>query len=275
MTTYAIGDIQGCYHSFMRLLSAIDFDTKRDTLWLVGDIVNRGTGSLDVLRWCYANRDCIKMVLGNHDLHTIAAAHGIKKLHRSDTIQEILAAEDCDELLTWLRQQPLLYAEGDYVMVHAGILPAWTLAEAQAYAQEVEAVLKSDTYLTFLTEMYGNKPRKWDASLTGIKRLRFITNVFTRMRVCDADGGLDYGFKGELKDIPAPQQPWFAVSDRKTAEQNIFFGHWSALGLHQKAHLYALDTGCLWGRELTAMCLETKAVTQVTCDVRDVSKTAT
>ncbi len=269
MATYAIGDIQGCYHAFQALLTRIDFDVTSDRLWLVGDLINRGSGSLEVLRWCFQHKDNITTVLGNHDLHTIVVAHGIRKPHRGDTIQPILDAPDVDELLTWLRHQPLMVANTDYAMVHAGLLPAWHIDQALGYAKEVEQALQADDYPQFLTHMYGNKPNRWDDDLTGHDRLRVITNAMTRMRVCKSSGALDFDFKGELADVPKGLLPWFDMPNRASCHQAIIFGHWSALGLQQRDNIYALDTGCLWGGQLTAMCLETKAITQVPSDSRD------
>lgn len=269
MATYAIGDIQGCHHAFQALLEHIQFNTKTDTLWLVGDLINRGSGSLEVLRWCYQHKKNIKTVLGNHDLHALAVKHGIRPAHRGDTLQALVEAPDADGLFYWLRHQPLMVADNDYVMVHAGLLPQWQVSEALAYAKEVEAVLQSDRYLDFFSNMYGNTPAAWRNDLTGYDRLRMITNVMTRMRVCSQAGELDFDFKGELKDIPASHTPWFDMPNRQSQEMRIIFGHWSALGLHQRENIYALDTGCLWGGQLTAMCLETQAITQVPADARD------
>jgi len=269
MATYAIGDIQGCYHAFQALLQRIQFDSNLDQLWLVGDLINRGNGSLEVLRWCYQHRDNIQTVLGNHDLHAIVVAHGIRKSNRSDTLQPILDAPDADVLLTWLRHQPLMVSNDDYAMVHAGLLPQWDVNQALAYAKEVETALQSDTYGDFLLNMYGNTPNAWQDDLTGYDRLRVITNVMTRMRVCTADGALDFSFKGGLVDVPKGFTPWFDLPNRASKNQAIIVGHWSALGLHQSNNVYALDTGCLWGGHLTAMCLETKQVTQVASKKKD------
>lgn len=269
MATYAIGDIQGCYHAFQALLQRIQFDSNSDQLWLVGDLINRGNGSLEVLRWCYQHRDNIQTVLGNHDLHAIVVAHGIRKSNRSDTLQPILDAPDADVLLTWLRHQPLMASNDDYAMVHAGLLPQWDVNQALAYAKEVETALQSDTYGDFLLNMYGNTPNAWQDDLTGYDRLRVITNVMTRMRVCTADGALDFSFKGGLVDVPKGFTPWFDLPNRASKNQAIIVGHWSALGLHQSNNVYALDTGCLWGGHLTAMCLETKQVTQVASKKKD------
>lgn len=273
MATYAIGDIQGCYHAFQALLQKIQFDEKLDTLWLVGDIINRGSGSLEVLRWCYEHQQSLKMVLGNHDLHSLAVKHNIKQAHRYDTLQTSLEAADSDFLFSWLRHQPLLHSQNiagiDYAMVHAGLFPQWTLKHAITFAQEVEAALRSDSYKIFLTHMYGNHPIGWHDDLVGFDRLRVITNAMTRMRVCSAIGEMEFEFKGELQNIPQGFMPWFDVPERLSQNTAIICGHWSALGLRQRNNIHALDTGCLWGGKLTAMCLETQAITQVNSDVRD------
>jgi bis(5'-nucleosyl)-tetraphosphatase (symmetrical) len=269
MATYAIGDIQGCYHSFQALLKSIAFQPETDTLWLVGDLINRGSGSLAVLRWCYQHQESINIVLGNHDLHAIAVAHGIKKAHRSDTLQAILDAPDGSLLLTWLRHQPLIVTNASYTMVHAGLIPQWTIEDALTYAKEVETALQSESYVDFLVHMYGNTPRLWHENLTGYERLRAITNVLTRIRVCRQDGTLDFDFKGELEDVPVGLVPWFDLPNERSKHQSIIFGHWSALGLYQRETVFALDTGCVWGGKLTAMCLATKKIMQVKADKRD------
>ncbi len=274
MATYAIGDIQGCYHAFMALVARLQFNVKHDTLWLVGDLINRGSGSLDVLRWCYQHQLSLKAVLGNHDLHSLAVVHGLKPAHKSDTLQPSIDAHDSGVLFNWLRHQPLMiaqdgYAHGGYAMVHAGLLPQWTLEDALTHAREVEAALQSDDYLNFLANMYGNTPKQWRADFTGMDRLRIITNAFTRLRVCTADGEMEFAFKGELPDIPTGYMPWFDVPNRKSQATHIICGHWSALGLRQRNNIHALDTGCLWGGQLTAMCLETREITQVDSDRRD------
>nr|WP_294838232.1 symmetrical bis(5'-nucleosyl)-tetraphosphatase [uncultured Methylotenera sp.] len=263
MATYAIGDIQGCYHAFQALLARLEFDPDKDQLWLVGDLINRGSGTLEVLRWCYAHRDSLRIVLGNHDLHAIVVAAGIVAAHRGDTLQELLAAEDRDVLLGWLRHQPLVYQEADYLMVHAGLLPQWTIEQTMAYAAEVEAALQGENYLHFLTHMYGNLPNRWTPDLSGVDRLRVITNAATRLRICTAEGEMEFKFKGELQDIPHGYMPWFDVPSRASQDTQVIFGHWSALGLQQRKNLFALDTGCLWGGKLTALNLATKEIVQV------------
>ena len=269
MATYAIGDIQGCNHAFMALRAQLEFDKKRDQLWLVGDLINRGRGSLEVLRWCYQHQTSLKIVLGNHDLHALAVVHGLKASHRGDTLQTIISAPDAPELLTWLRHQYLMLADDEYAMVHAGLLPQWTLKQALSLASEVECALQADGYLDFLANMYGNMPKVWCDDLTGMDRLRVITNAMTRMRICTAGGEMEFAFKGELQDVPQGYMPWFDVPNRQSQDSHIVCGHWSALGLRQRANIFALDTGCLWGGKLTAMCLETKVITQVDFDARD------
>lgn len=263
MATYAIGDIQGCYHAFQALLARIEFDPKVDRLWLVGDLINRGSGSLEVLRWCYTHHASLNVVLGNHDLHALVVANGIAKAHKSDTFDALFAAEDCDILLNWLRHQRLIYQEDNCLMVHAGLLPQWTAEQALAYAAEVEATLQGADYLDFLKHMYGNTPNYWSDALVGMDRLRAITNALTRLRVCTLQGKMEFNFKGELDDVPIGFIPWFDVPNRATHDVQVIFGHWSALGLQQRNNVYALDTGCLWGGQLTAINIHTKEIVQV------------
>lgn len=268
MATYAIGDIQGCYHAFKALLAKIDFNPQHDELWLVGDLINRGSGSLEVLRWCYQHQDNLKIVLGNHDLHALVVAAGFVKAHRGDTLDALLAADDREVLLDWLRHQRLVYqgepyAGEKYIMVHAGLLPQWTAEEVLRYALEVEAALQGADYLVFLAHMYGNLPNSWHDDLVGLDRLRVITNAMTRLRICTKQGEMEFSFKGELPDVPNGYKPWFDVPNRASKTSQVIFGHWSALGLQQRENIYALDTGCLWGGQLTAMNLQTKAIIQV------------
>lgn len=274
MTTYAIGDIQGCYHAFSALLNQLQFNPKTDQLRLVGDLINRGAGSLEVLRWCFQHQSCVKVVLGNHDLHALVVAHELKKAHKSDTLQAIIDAPDCNELLTWLRHQPLMLLDFDahqqsYAIVHAGLLPQWTIKQALTYALEVQAALQASNYRDFLTHMYGNTPNTWQDDLIGMDRLRVITNAMTRMRICQSNGEMEFAFKGELQNVPEGYMPWFDVPDRQSQATKIFCGHWSALGLSQQNNVISLDTGCLWGGQLTAICVETGAITQVQHDARD------
>lgn len=259
MATYAIGDIQGCYDSLQSLLALIEFDPKVDTLWLAGDIINRGPKSLKTLRYIYSLGDSAVTVLGNHDLHLLAVAHGARKPSRSDTLDNILNAKDCDELLHWLQQQPLIHRDKKlgYTMVHAGIPPQWTLKQALKHAAEVEQVLQSKKASKFFENMYGNTPSKWSDELKGTDRWRVITNYFTRMRFCTKKGKLELTIKDSSKPANDKLKPWFSHNNRKTIEDKIVFGHWAALqGKVDTANVFALDTGCVWGGELTAMRLE-------------------
>jgi bis(5'-nucleosyl)-tetraphosphatase (symmetrical) len=266
MATYAVGDLQGCFAPLQRLLAKIKFDPIRDKLWFVGDLVNRGPDSLSVLRFVKSLADRAIVVLGNHDLHLLTVAAGFVNAHRGDTLNEILTASDRDSLLDWLRRRPLLHHEMGITMIHAGLLPSWTLHQAQSLAHEVEAVLHGADYLQFLAHMYGNRPHQWRDDLAGWNRLRLITNAFTRLRICTAEGVMEFSHKGELADIPPGFQPWYQVPGRLSAEQTIVCGHWSALGLRLESNLLALDTGCLWGRCLSAVRLEDRVLFQVTCD---------
>jgi bis(5'-nucleosyl)-tetraphosphatase (symmetrical) len=265
MATYAIGDIQGCYASFRHLLEEIGFNASRDSLWLVGDLINRGPNSLAVLRWAKQHEASLRIVLGNHDLHALAVAEGFVTPHRSDTLQPILEAPDSKELLTWLRGRNMAYGEDEYLMVHAGLLPQWGSIQALELAQEVEVALRASDYRDFFAKMYGNHPNHWDESLQGMDRLRLVTNALTRLRVCDTTGVMDFKFKGEVGDIPPGLMPWFDVPGRKSADKTVVFGHWSALGLVLRDDVVALDTGCLWGGKLSALRLDDRRLYQVPC----------
>lgn len=269
MATYAIGDLQGCFFSFKDLLKKIQFNPAHDRLWFVGDLINRGPGSLDVMRWMFEHQSSVVTVLGNHDLHTLVVAEGFVSAHRSDTIQSLLDAPDATELLGWLRQQPLVHFEHGYLMVHAGLLPDWTVDQAMALGAEVKLALQAPNYREFLKHMYGNDPKCWDDGLTGWDRLRVITNAMTRLRICSTKGEMEFKFKGELENIPNGYQPWFDLTQRASVNTPIVFGHWSALGLQHKNNVYSLDTGCLWGGHLSAMRLEDRRIFQVPCHPDD------
>lgn len=269
MATYAIGDIQGCLQALKTLLEAIQFDPKKDTLWLAGDLINRGPESLETLRFIYSLRDSVITVLGNHDLHLLAVAANLRPHSTSDTLDEILQAPDCNTLLEWLRHQPLLHHDPklQYTMVHAGIPPQWSLKKAIKRAKEVEDVLHSDRADLFLLSMYGNKPKRWKKDLSEVERWRVITNYFTRMRFCTAEGKLDLKTKAGLQHIPDGYAPWFAHPDRKTKNEKIIFGHWASLeGESYTENAFALDTGCVWGGALTAMRLEDQKRFSVSCE---------
>lgn len=256
--TYAIGDVQGCFDELQALLANIQFQPEKDHLWLVGDLVNRGPKSLEVLRFV-KNLPNAKVVLGNHDIHLLAKACGFRPLKKEDSLQPIIDAPDCDELLNWLRHQPVLHHDPTlgHVMTHAGIFPQWDLAEAKACAAELEAVLRGDDYVQAIPHLYGDEPHQWSQNLTGWDRLRFIINAFMRMRFCDAQGELDFEFNEAPGTQPKGYIPWYECPDRKIGNVNIVFGHWAALeGKTSASNVHAIDTGCVWGRTLTAIRLE-------------------
>ncbi len=266
MATYAIGDIQGCLDPLKALLKQFDFNTEKDRLWIAGDLINRGPDSLPTLRFLYEIREHIDIVLGNHDLHLLAVAAGFKTPTPSDTLDGILAAPECSDLLNWLRQQPLVHHDPslNFTMVHAGIPPQWSITESLAYAGEVEIILKGNKANDFLKVMYGNEPNSWSNALTGMERIRLITNYFTRMRFCTPTGDLELTTKSHPSDALKGYQPWFTVGNRKAKNDNIVFGHWAALqGQTNRENVFALDTGCVWGGELTAMRLEDKKLFSV------------
>lgn len=265
MATYAIGDVQGCFQALQGLLEQIAFNPKRDRLWLVGDLVNRGPDSLAVLRFVKGLGNTAVCVLGNHDLHLIAVAEGHAVLRRDDTLDETLNAPDCAALVAWLRQRPLMHAEGGCAMVHAGLLPSWTVTQAQELAHEVENALRAPHYASVLARMYGNEPDRWNNRLTGYARLRVIVNAMTRMRVCTREGVMLLRYKGDSAMLPAGVLPWFAVPGRASSTTPLIFGHWSALGLVLEPNVIGLDTGCLWGRKLSALRLEDRQLFQFSC----------
>jgi bis(5'-nucleosyl)-tetraphosphatase (symmetrical) len=265
MAKYAVGDVQGCHTELVQLLEKIQFDASNDQLWLVGDLVNRGPDSLAVLRLVKSLGDSAITVLGNHDLHLLAVAEGLAALHRSDTLDEILHAPDREELMFWLRHQKLLHTENNVALVHAGLLPSWSVQQATLLAGEAEQALRGNQFVDLLTHMYGNQPNHWREGLVGHDRLRVIINAFTRLRICTEEGEMEFKFKGETQNIPQGYRPWFDVPQRASADATIIFGHWSALGLLHQEKIIALDTGCLWGGALTAIRLEDRAIFQVMC----------
>lgn len=255
MSIYAVGDVQGCYDELQALLEQIAFDPANDTLWFCGDLVNRGYQSLETLRFVSSLGDRAVTVLGNHDLHLIATAAGLRKPGRNDTLQPVIDAPDCADLVDWLRTQPLLHHDDitGFTLVHAGLPPRWDLQQAIDRAREAEAVLRSDNYLDFIAHMYGNQPDQWLPSLRGHDRIRFIINSFTRLRFCTTDGRLDLKNNGAPGTQPDGLHPWFDIPDRHSRDLKIVFGHWSTVGKQPRHGVYPLDTGCLWGGELTAL----------------------
>ncbi len=265
MPTYAIGDIQGCFAPLKALLDRIHFDPARDRLWLVGDLVNRGRESLQVLRYVKQLGPSAVTVLGNHDLYLLAAWAGIVALRPTDTIQDILDASDREELLDWLSQRPLLFREGPHVLVHAGLLPQWSMADAETLARQAEGYLQGPERKTFLRLVFETRGIQWSEGLTGATRAVAALKVFTRLRVCKEDGTMDTTFTGPPGLAPLGYHPWFHFSDRRHAEATIVCGHWAALGLQIEPNLLAIDSGCVWGKALTAVRLEDRRVFQVVC----------
>lgn len=270
MSTYAIGDLQGCYAELQDLLDKINFDLSNDCLWFVGDLINRGPQSLECLQFVKSLGNSAKTVLGNHDLHLLAIANKVRKPHRKDTLDEILNAEDADKLLNWVRNLPLLVNDSDlnFTMVHAGLPPQWSLTQAIELAQETDTLLRSEQFDDFIQNMYGDKPDVWTESLEGDDRHRFIINCLTRMRYCYADGQLNL----KANNAPGIEDekliPWYALADRQTKSNKIIFGHWSTVHLGNENNfnlhnVYPLDTGCLWGGEMTAMRLEDEKIFRV------------
>jgi bis(5'-nucleosyl)-tetraphosphatase (symmetrical) len=264
MATYAIGDIHGCFDAFMRLLDRCAFNPSRDTLWLTGDLVNRGPRSLETLRFVHSLGEAAIAVLGNHDFFLLRVAEGFGKRSGDDTFDEILAAPDRAELLTWLRHRPLCHREGDYCLVHAGLPPQWSAKRARELAAEVETVLRGPSWREFMDgHIWGNLPKVWQDSLEGWPRLRTIVNAMARMRFCSPEGVMDFSAKGELSQAPDGFAPWFDLSNRHSADATLVVGHWSALGLLIAPNLLAIDSGCLWGGKLTAVRLEDRKLFQV------------
>ena len=247
------------------MLKAARFDPAKDRIWFVGDLVNRGPDSLRCLRFVKALGDAAVTVLGNHDLHLICIAEGIERRRKRDTMEDVLAAPDREELINWLRNRPLLHVEGKYALVHAGLMPEWTVAHAKELAGEVEGWLRGPDYRQLLARMYGDEPTAWSESLSGIDRLRVIVNGMTRLRVCDRGGSMILKFKADPGEATEGMTPWFDMPGRQSADHTIVCGHWSALGVRIRPDLLSLDSGCVWGRSLTAARLEDRAVFEVSC----------
>jgi bis(5'-nucleosyl)-tetraphosphatase (symmetrical) len=259
MATYAIGDVQGCFDELEALLRTIGFRKSADRLWFVGDLVNRGPKSAEVLRFVKGLGESAVTVLGNHDLHLVTQHEGFERPRKDDTLQDVLAAPDREALVDWLRTRFVMHVEGGWAMVHAGLLPSWTADQAVRLAREVESALAAKSYREFLGNMYGSQPDAWSEALTGWDRLRVIVNAMTRLRFCTPEGRMDFKAKGETP--PPGHRPWFEL--RPAGESPIVCGHWSALGLQLRPQLAAIDTGCVWGGALTALRLEDRKIFQV------------
>ena len=271
MKTFVIGDLQGCHEQTLALLERIKAGNPvAPAILFAGDLINRGPQSLATLRHvralALANPGMVDSVLGNHDLHLLAAANGIRPVHKSDTLDEILAAPDRADLIDWLRQRPLAILRDSHLLVHAGVLPQWSVQQTLALAHEVETMLRGPDWVDFLRQMYGNLPNAWDDALRGADRLRCIINALTRLRFCTADGVMDFKMK-ESADAGSESglMPWFDVPGRRSADGTVVFGHWSALGLMLQPNLIGLDSGCVWGGQLSAVCLQDRTLLQVAC----------
>jgi bis(5'-nucleosyl)-tetraphosphatase (symmetrical) len=265
---YLVGDVQGCDDALQRLLQLLAFSPSRDRLVLLGDLVNRGPASLAVLRRVSAFGDAATSLLGNHDLHLLAVAHGVRSLHKGDSFDDVLRASDAPAWIEWVRRQRLAHLESGWLCVHAGVVPQWSTRQTLELASEVETLLQGPDLAAFLLQMYGNEPDRWSDSLSGHLRARFVINALTRLRFCTADGQLDFKTKDGAGAAPPGFMPWFAAPGRATAQQPIAFGHWSTLGLINEPTLLATDTGCVWGGSLTAIRVDggRREVMQVPCD---------
>ena len=258
MATYAIGDVQGCFDELQALLARVGFNRAHDRLWFVGDLVNRGPKSLEVLRFVKELGDRAVVVLGNHDLHLLTQHEGFERKRKDDTFDDVLGAPDAKELVDWVRMRPMMHVEGNYAMVHAGLLPQWTIEKSALLAREVERALRAPDYRDFLANMYGSKPGRWDDGLAGWDRLRVIVNAMTRMRFCTPEGAMEFHTNGTQP--PAGYRAWYQA---RQDEVSTVFGHWSALGLKLTDRIAALDTGCVWGGPLSALRLEDRWLVQV------------
>lgn len=269
MTTFVIGDLHGCLDPLQRLLDKVHFEPGTDKVWFVGDLINRGPQSLETLRFVKALGDDAVCVLGNHDLHLLAVINGIRRTGGKDTLDDILNADDLDDLAHWLRHLPLLHHSDalDVTMVHAGIHPKWDLTLAKAMACEVENALRADNYVEFLQRMYGNKPAKWSKKLGKHRRRRFAINAFTRMRLCSSKGELDFSYTCAPSKAPKQLVPWYAVPNRKTIEGRILFGHWSSHPGFAVSNVIPLDRGAVWNGSLVGLALETGVTTTIDCGV--------
>jgi len=267
MSTYAIGDIQGCLDPLLELIDKLEFNPLKDTLWFTGDLINRGPDSLDTLRYIISLGDNAISVLGNHDLHFLAVAAGHNRHDSRDTFDCLLAAPDLSDLVDWLRARPLIHYDQQRKMalIHAGLPPQWAINDAVTCANEVEDLLLNNNYQQLLGNMYGNSPTQWTNELTGEERYRFIINCFTRMRYCTADGQLDFKNKRSPGTQPESLFPWFTLNTRKSIDTTVLFGHWSTLGFNHEQNTYALDSGCLWGGSLTALNIDNKKTISVNC----------
>lgn len=256
MAIYLLGDLQGCRQALDRMLARLSFSPSRDTLYVLGDLVNRGPDSAGVLRRLRALEGAVRPLLGNHDLHALAVHAGVRPAQRLDTLQSLVQAADARDLLDWLRQQPLALQAHGMLMVHAGVLPGWSASQTLALASEVSETLREPDSKTFLRHMYGNEPVAWDDGLQGFERLRVVVNALTRLRFCSAEGVMEFATKEGANQAPPGFMPWFEVPGRRTAQDTVAFGHWSTLGWLGRRDVLCLDTGCVWGGSLSALVID-------------------
>lgn len=268
MSTYAIGDVHGCFHTLLALLNKINFDPIKDTLWFVGDLVNRGPSSLETINFIMALPETTICVLGNHDISLMVTHAGYRNLRPHDTFNDILTAPNCKNIISWLRKLPLIHTDHQlgFTLTHAGVYPAWSLSEANQLAKEVQDLLQGKTYNEFMMHLFGNTPESFSENLNQWEKARFIINAFTRMRYCTPTGDLDFKYRGSPSMAPTSVIPWFKYPNSAIKHDNIIFGHWaSLLGKSDAANVFAIDTGCVWGNALTAFCLETKTRISIPC----------
>ena len=267
MARYAIGDIQGCYKQFIQLVNKINFNPSKDVLYLVGDLVNRGPKSLEVLKWIYQHQNSIINVLGNHDFYLLARYYGVAKPDGDDTLSALLRDKNIDKYIDWLRCSPLIFHDNDYILAHAGIYPKMNFNDLIHCCHAISNSLSASQCRRFLEDMFSNKPNNWDENYSLINKSRFVINSLTRMRFLNKDSyGLDFKYKGDIAQAPENLTPWFDVELDSSIKKHIVFGHWAALGFKQTLNFSAIDTGCVWGRKLTALNLENKEIIQVSYD---------
>ena len=269
MSTYVIGDVQGCFKTFEKLLLKINFNPEKDYIWFLGDLVNIGNNSLKALKWAYKNKDICNTLIGNHEMNLLCISEGLAKIHEEDTVEEILTHKRKDEWLEWVRNRPLIHEHGDYLLVHAGLHPSWSLSFSRKIALEVEEALRGPDYRDYLQKWKKKYYKTWEEGLSEKKRFSTALNVMTKMRFLDEEQKLVKKAKGELQKAEEGLTPWFRHLHPTLKKKKILFGHWSAVGVHQENNITALDSGAVWGRMLTAFCLETEKITQVSAHAKD------
>ena len=270
MATYAIGDVQGCYYSLQDLIKKIPFDSTKDKLWFVGDIVNRGKFSLETLSWCYENQKNIKIVLGNHDLHFLAISFNQRSPNKTDTLNSLLKSKDKNKLAEWVLTWPLIFTNDKAILVHAGIHPCWSVADAYNNSNDTCLHMQSNPE-SFFKKMYGNNPNIWNDKGSREEKMRFSINALTRMRCLNKDQSLDFKYNGSLNDLPTHLKPWFSFKSSFKRDKRIISGHWSAIELHHHSLGVSIDSACIWGKKLTALCIEDNKTFSVEINKKDLN----